>query len=98
FEACDLERLHELPDQHIIQVVGNAPKEEQHRHQDERYHRFPGKEAMPGPVRACRGRLSGRSIDHHGGYADSRIIFAYWVVSPVRIRPTACGTRFLKSI
>lgn len=29
--------------------------------------------------------------------ADSKTMLAYWVVSPVRIRPIARGTRFLKS-
>ena len=30
--------------------------------------------------------------------ADTRIMLPYIVVSPVRIRPMACGTRFLNSM
>ena len=32
---------------------------------------------------------------HFSTRPETRIIFAYWVVSPVRIRPMACGTRSL---
>ena len=34
-EAAHLERLHELLDQDVVQVVGDTPEEEQRRHQDE---------------------------------------------------------------
>ena len=32
----DIERLHELPDQNVVQIVWNRPQEEQHRDHEER--------------------------------------------------------------
>src|ERR1700753_1826873 len=34
-EAGDGERLHELPNQHVVQVRRNTPKEKEHGHQEE---------------------------------------------------------------
>ena len=36
-EARDRERLHKLPDQHVVEIVGNSPQEEERRYQNERY-------------------------------------------------------------
>ena len=37
----------------------------------------------------------GRGLIDSFPQPETRIIFAYWTVSPVRIRPMAPGTRFL---
>ena len=37
-EPANLERLHELPDEHVVQVIGNAPEKEQPGNEHKRTH------------------------------------------------------------
>jgi len=56
-KAGDGERLHELPDQNVIQVVRNAPQEEKHGDQNERNKLTVGKEVVSGTLRAAARRV-----------------------------------------
>jgi len=46
-KAGNLKRLHELADENVVQVVGNAPQEKQKGHQDERRQLSSGKQCVP---------------------------------------------------
>src|SRR5208283_504321 len=46
----------------------------------------------------CKGDVLFKENSEPQGYADSRIMFAYCTVSPVRIKPMAKGTRSLNCV